>query len=114
MPYYGGSPLEPKILRLYSYSDRIRYYWHRPEIAAAVARLISSLSSAVIPESMLSRYLPAQYVRRRKKDIARDSVSLIVDRIRDVLRDLCRGVRRGHWGRNPDHGEGRLRGGVSG
>jgi tagatose-1,6-bisphosphate aldolase non-catalytic subunit AgaZ/GatZ len=27
-------------LRLYTYSDRIRYYWHRPEIAAAVARLI--------------------------------------------------------------------------
>ncbi|NYF78120.1 D-tagatose-bisphosphate aldolase, class II, non-catalytic subunit [Granulicella arctica] len=89
MPYYAGRPSEQKILRLYSYSDRIRYYWHRPEIAAAVVRLISNLSSVVIPESMLSRYLPAQYARRRKKEIAGDPVSLIVDRIRDVLRDYA-------------------------
>lgn len=86
MPYYGGSAAAQKLLRLYSYSDRIRYYWHRPEIAAAVARLISNLSSVTIPESMLSRYLPAQYLRLRKKEIAGDPASLVVDRISDVLR----------------------------
>jgi D-tagatose-1,6-bisphosphate aldolase subunit GatZ/KbaZ len=86
MPYYGGSAAEQKLLRLYSYSDRIRYYWHWPQIAAAVARLISNLSSVTIPESMLSRYLPAQYLRLRMKEISGDPVSLIVDRVRDVLR----------------------------
>ena len=89
MPYYGGSAAEQKLLRLYSYSDRIRYYWHRPEIAAAVARLISNLSSVTIPESMLSRYLPTQYLRLRKKEIAGDPASLVVDKIRDVLRNYA-------------------------
>jgi len=89
MPYYGGSAAEQKLLRLYSYSDRIRYYWHRPEIAAAVARLISNLSSVTIPESMLSRYMPAQYQRLRKKEIAGDPASLVVDKICDVLRNYA-------------------------
>lgn len=95
MPYYGGSAAEQKLLRLYSYSDRIRYYWHRPEIAAAVARLISNLSSVTIPESMLSRYLPAQYLRLRKKEIAGDPASLVVDKIRDVLRDYAAACNEG-------------------
>jgi D-tagatose-1,6-bisphosphate aldolase subunit GatZ/KbaZ len=81
-PYYGGTPAEQKLLRLYSYSDRIRYYWHRPEIAEAVDTLIANLSSVTVPESMCSRYLP-QYARLRKKQTAGDPVSLIVDRIRD-------------------------------
>jgi D-tagatose-1,6-bisphosphate aldolase subunit GatZ/KbaZ-like len=85
-PYYGGSPTEQKLLRLYSYSDRIRYYWHRPEIAEAVDTLISNMSAVAIPESMCSRYLPAQYARLRKNEIEGDPVSLIVDSIRDVLR----------------------------
>ncbi|HEV2711219.1 MAG TPA: D-tagatose-bisphosphate aldolase, class II, non-catalytic subunit [Edaphobacter sp.] len=85
-PYYSGSPAEQKLLRLYSYSDRIRYYWNRPAIAEAVDRLIANLSAVAIPESMCSRYLPAQYLRLRKKEIAGDPVSLIVDHVRDVLR----------------------------
>jgi D-tagatose-1,6-bisphosphate aldolase subunit GatZ/KbaZ len=85
-PYYGDGAAEHRLLRLYSYSDRIRYYWHRPEIAKAVDTLISNISTVAIPESMCSRYLPAQYARLRKKEIKGDPVSLIVDRIRDVLR----------------------------
>lgn len=85
-PYYSGSPEEQRLLRLYSYSDRIRYYWNHPEIAGAVDKLIANLSKIPISMSMCSRYLPAQYVRLRRKEIAGDPVSLIVDRIRDVLR----------------------------
>ena len=84
--YYSGSPADQKLLRLYSYSDRIRYYWHRPKVVAAVNRLIANMSSMAIPESMCSRYLPAQYARLREGKIGGDPVSMIVDRIRDVLR----------------------------
>ncbi|MBB5345051.1 D-tagatose-bisphosphate aldolase, class II, non-catalytic subunit [Tunturibacter empetritectus] len=84
--YYQGTLEQQRLLRIYSYSDRIRYYWHRPEITAAVNLLISNLSSVSIPESMCSRYLPAQYERLRRGEIAGDAVSLIVDRVRDVLR----------------------------
>ncbi|NYF54027.1 D-tagatose-bisphosphate aldolase, class II, non-catalytic subunit [Tunturiibacter gelidoferens] len=90
-PYYQGTPAEQKLLRLYSYSDRIRYYWHLPEIDEAVDRLIANLSAVTIPESMYSRYLPLQYARLRNKEIEGDPVSLIVDRIRDVLRVYAAG-----------------------
>jgi D-tagatose-1,6-bisphosphate aldolase subunit GatZ/KbaZ len=86
LPYYAASPAEQKLLRRYSYSDRVRYYWHRPEIAVAVDRLVANLSKARIPESMLSRYLPQQYLRLRMGEIGGDPVALIVDKIRDVLR----------------------------
>jgi len=94
-PYYQGTPAEQKLLRLYSYSDRVRYYWHLPEIAEAVDRLIANLSAVTIPESMCSRYLPLQYMRLRNKQIEGDPVSLIVDRIRDVLRVYATGCNRG-------------------
>jgi D-tagatose-1,6-bisphosphate aldolase subunit GatZ/KbaZ len=86
VPYYAGSPAEQKLLRRYSYSDRVRYYWHRPEIAVAVDRLVANLSKVTIPESMLSRYLPGQYLRVRMGEINGDPVALIVDKVRDVLR----------------------------
>lgn len=84
--YYTGTPAQQQLLRVYSYSDRVRYYWHRPEIAAAVERLLRNLASVAIPETMLSRYLPAQYRRVREGKIAPDPSSLVVDAIRDVLR----------------------------
>jgi D-tagatose-1,6-bisphosphate aldolase subunit GatZ/KbaZ len=85
-PYYAGGPAEQKLLRKYSYSDRVRYYWHQPEIAASVERLVENLSGVKIPESMLSRYLPEQYLRLREGEISGDPVALIVDKVRDVLR----------------------------
>jgi D-tagatose-1,6-bisphosphate aldolase subunit GatZ/KbaZ len=89
LPYYAGTPDQQKLLRRYSYSDRVRYYWGRPEIANAVDRLIKNLSSVEIPESMLSRYLPAQYLRLREEQIAADPESLVLDHIRDVLRSYA-------------------------
>jgi D-tagatose-1,6-bisphosphate aldolase subunit GatZ/KbaZ len=93
LPYYPGDAAAQKLLRRYSYSDRVRYYWHRPEIAAAVEQLISNLSLVNIPEGMLSRYLPAQYLRLRQKEIAGDPVSLVVDKVRDVLRPYAAACR---------------------
>ena len=93
LPYYSGTPEEQELLRLYSYSDRVRYYWGRPQIAAAVERLVANLSDVAIPESMLSRYLPAQYLRVRKGELTSGPVALIVDHVRDVLRDYAAACR---------------------
>ena len=86
-PYYPGTFQEQKLLRRYSYSDRVRYYWGDSDIAAAVRLLVANLSSVELPESMLSGYMPNQYWNLRAKKIAGDPESLIIDRIRDVLRD---------------------------
>ncbi|MBW4028916.1 MAG: D-tagatose-bisphosphate aldolase, class II, non-catalytic subunit [Acidobacteria bacterium] len=86
LPYYAGTAQQQKLLRRYSYSDRVRYYWGHPAVAAAVETLINNLALVTVPESMLSCYLPIQYARLREKQIGGDPESLIVDRIRDVLR----------------------------
>lgn len=86
-PYYEGAPQEQKLLRRYSYSDRMRYYWPDSNVTAAVRKLIANLSGTKISESMLSLYLPNQYWRLRSKTISDDPKSLIIDKIRDVLRD---------------------------
>lgn len=85
-PYYGGDAARQGLLRRYSYSDRVRYYWTFPQIADAVQRLVRNLSTTAIPESMLSLYLPAQYARVRSGEIASDPESLVVDKVKDVLR----------------------------
>lgn len=85
-PYYAGDFKQQALLRRFSYSDRVRYYWHYPEIADSVNRLIDNLSRTKIPESILSLFLPAQYTRVRTGEIADDPTSLIVDKIKDVLR----------------------------
>jgi D-tagatose-1,6-bisphosphate aldolase subunit GatZ/KbaZ len=85
-PYYAGDSRQQALLRRFSYSDRVRYYWHYPEVAAAVNRLIGNLAATEIPGSVLSLFLPAQYMRVRTGEIASDPTSLIVDKIKDVLR----------------------------
>ncbi len=85
-PYYHGTPAEQALLRRFSYSDRVRYYWHFPEINAAVAKLVANLSATPIPQSMLSLYLPSQYEHLRAGTIAADPNSLLVDKVKDVLR----------------------------
>ena len=85
-PYYAGDESQQALLRRFSYSDRVRYYWHYPEIATAVKRLIGNLDAIAIPESVLSLYLPAQYEHLRTGQISGDTASLIVDKVKDVLR----------------------------
>jgi len=53
--YYNGTAAEQKLLRTYSYSDRIRYYWTDPKIAAALNSLCGNLKSNPAPESLISQ-----------------------------------------------------------
>lgn len=85
-PYYEGTPQEQRYLRVYSYSDRMRYYWTDPHIEAAVAKLMGNLTKLPLPETMLSAHLPRQYERIREGTLKNDATSLVVDSIRDVLR----------------------------
>jgi D-tagatose-1,6-bisphosphate aldolase subunit GatZ/KbaZ len=85
-PYYDGSAEEQRHLRVYSYSDRMRYYWNDPRVQTAVARLMENLGRLKLPETMLSAYLPQQYGRVREGILKNDAEALIVDKVRDVLR----------------------------
>ncbi|HWR12985.1 MAG TPA: class II D-tagatose-bisphosphate aldolase, non-catalytic subunit [Rectinemataceae bacterium] len=42
----------------YAYSDRIRYYWNKPAVLAALENLFASLRGRELPRQLLSQYLP--------------------------------------------------------
>jgi D-tagatose-1,6-bisphosphate aldolase subunit GatZ/KbaZ len=87
--YYQGGPEARRLLRRYSYSDRIRYYWAFPDVEDALKRLFSNLSAREIPQTLLSQYLPRQYERVRHGGLARAPEDLVFDRIRDTLEDYA-------------------------
>ena len=53
--YYSGTDQELQILKIFSYSDRIRYYWADKKVAAALDRLIGSLRTNPAPETVTSQ-----------------------------------------------------------
>jgi D-tagatose-1,6-bisphosphate aldolase subunit GatZ/KbaZ len=83
--YYHGDEQQQRLLRTYSYSDRVRYYWADPEIDAAAQKLVANLSSQKIPENLVSRYLPEQYWQMRRGEIDGTPMSLIQSKVRDVI-----------------------------
>ncbi|MDB5505374.1 MAG: hypothetical protein JWR75_12 [Devosia sp.] len=56
--HYAGTAAEQAMLRHFSYSDRLRYYWASPTVAAAVARLVDNLQKRRLPMPLISQHLP--------------------------------------------------------
>jgi D-tagatose-1,6-bisphosphate aldolase subunit GatZ/KbaZ len=83
--YYHGDEHEKRLLRTYSYSDRVRYYWTDAGIDAAARKLLRNLEARTIPENLLSRYLPAQYRAVRARRIDGKPMSLIQSKVREVI-----------------------------
>ncbi|MEL6798920.1 MAG: class II D-tagatose-bisphosphate aldolase, non-catalytic subunit [Pseudomonadota bacterium] len=52
--YYTGTEAEQKRHRVFSYSDRIRYYWTDPEVAASLNALTTALAQEPVPETLIS------------------------------------------------------------
>ena len=91
--YYSGDAADVENLLFNSYSDRIRYYWPEPSIAAAVKKLVANLAANPPSDILLSRYLPSQYESVRAGILARDPENLILDKIRDALRPYAAACR---------------------
>ena len=58
--YYPGTADEQHVLRHYSYSDRIRYYWPHEQAERAVAHLMGTLSGRTIPLPLIAQFLPEE------------------------------------------------------
>ena len=54
--YYPGTAMEQAFKRKYSLSDRIRYYWARPEVQGAFERLMVNLGDTVLPYALLRQF----------------------------------------------------------
>ena len=83
--HYAGDEHTRRLLRRYSYSDRVRYYWNDPQAKKAVDVLIANLRITSIPETLLSAFLPDEYRAVRAGTLQLDPESLVKHRIRQVL-----------------------------
>jgi len=88
--YYHGNADEQRRLRIYSYSDRIRYYWGLREPEAAVTRLMQNLRQRGIPETLLSQYCPRQYDGIRAGELQNDPKAIVISNVRAVLTGYSR------------------------
>ena len=90
--YYQGSAGEVSFKRAFSYSDRCRYYWARPEVREALATLLGNLAERPIPASLLSQYLPCSLRAVQEGRIAAEPAALIrhhVARVLDIYAAAC-------------------------
>ncbi len=84
--HYSGDRLALRLQRLYSYSDRVRYYWTVPQVKQGVEKLMGNLGQTGIPETMLSAFLPEQYGAVRAGTLEPEPHAIVIHRIRQVLR----------------------------
>jgi len=90
--YYHGDEDEVRRDRIYSYSDRCRYYWSQPAVKEEVAQLLDNLRTTQIPLTLISQYLPLEYEAARAGEFPAAPGRLIEHHIRRVLRiyaDAC-------------------------
>ena len=87
--YYRGDPAQQRALRHFSLSDRIRYYWARPEVARAVDGLLERLEGRKIPPALAHQYLPGFDLGRDPPLAARDAILAAVDRVLDDSSLAC-------------------------
>ena len=83
--YYQGEDQELRRDRVYAYSDRCRYYWHRPAVQEEIARLLNNLSTRPIPLTLLSQFLPLEYHAIRAGELQGTPDQLIQYHIRKVI-----------------------------
>lgn len=81
------NPDRAETLCLYSYSDRIRYYWTHPNVQRAVNSLLGDLEETGLPDPLISQFLPKLYERVRTGEIPREGKALVLAAVEDVLDD---------------------------
>jgi D-tagatose-1,6-bisphosphate aldolase subunit GatZ/KbaZ len=83
--YYRGSGEEQRFSRKYSFSDRSRYYWTNPELSESVSLLLENMSSAEIPLSLVSQFMPNLFPRVTEGSLPNIPGDLITAHIREKL-----------------------------
>ena len=83
--YYHGTEQEVWLQRHFSLSDRIRYYWPRPEVKAALTRLMANLEAHPAPLPLLSQHLPGPHRAVREGRIARNPRELVRFHVRERI-----------------------------
>jgi D-tagatose-1,6-bisphosphate aldolase subunit GatZ/KbaZ len=83
--FYHGGDAEKALLRLYSLSDRIRYYWPDPTIEDSVARLFANLEDKDIPLGLLGQFFPAELAKVRAGTLSPRPREIVKAHVRQAL-----------------------------
>jgi D-tagatose-1,6-bisphosphate aldolase subunit GatZ/KbaZ len=83
--YYQRNREPGRLSIIYSYSDRIRYYWSHPEVRRSLDVLLSNLSQYPPPLNLISGFLPNQYKAIREGVIRNDPRDIIQHKIQETL-----------------------------
>lgn len=84
--YYQGNEDELRLARVYSYSDRCRYYWGDAAVQKELAQLRANIDASPPPLSLVSQHLPAEYEAIRSGRLQHRAEDMIQEHIRIVLR----------------------------
>ena len=76
--YYSGTPEEIAYKKLFSYSDRCRYYLPAKAVEAAIDRLLNNTKD--VPVGLISQFFPQQYPQVMDGKLASDGLSLVLSR----------------------------------
>ncbi len=87
--HYKGDDNALWFKRKFSFSDRSRYYYPNPEVAAAKDKLIENLRKEGISLAVLSQFMPIQYTKVREGVLENDPEALIKDVIKYTIDEYC-------------------------
>lgn len=90
--YYQGDERALRLARRYSLSDRVRYYWGKPRVREAVARLYANLRSEPLPLPLISQFLPKEYPLVRAGRLAPEPHALVKAHVKAVLAEYREAV----------------------
>lgn len=82
--FYPSDAENISLYRNYSFSDRIRYYWNNAKISQSVDLMFKNLSTRLIPSSLLSQFMPCQYLAVMNDNLENKPRQLVVHRIMQV------------------------------
>jgi D-tagatose-1,6-bisphosphate aldolase subunit GatZ/KbaZ len=91
--HYHGSESKIRLALKYSFSDRCRYYLPIKEVKDSIDLMMKNLGSIEIPLTLISEYMPIQYIKIRKGLLKNDPESLVKDRVVNCIDDYLYAVK---------------------
>ena len=82
--HYHGSTEEIALKRMYSFSDRCRYYMPLKEVEDVINIMFDNLKDGC-PLNLLSQFMPLQYTKVREGYLKNDPKTLMKDRIKNCI-----------------------------
>lgn len=92
--YFTGTDEQIALKRKYSYSDRWRYYTSQTALKHQINLLFESLDAKQIPLTLLSEFMPAQYIKVREGQLENGCEELVKDKVKDIIAKYHQAVKR--------------------